>query len=46
MSKEQANAFRTFVNENESIQGHVRKGNSDGSLELTKLADQECPQEK
>jgi len=37
MSKEQAIAFRTFVNENESVQEQISKGATDGSLKLTKL---------
>ena len=38
MSIEQANAFRTFVNENESLQEQIRAGLEDGSLDPIKLA--------
>ena len=38
MSIEQANAFRTFVNENEALQQQVMEGLQDGSLKLTALA--------
>ena len=38
MSIEQANAFRKFVTENESVQEQIDKAVADGSLKLTKLA--------
>ena len=38
MSKEQADAFRKFVNENEPVQERIINAAADGSLKLTKLA--------
>ena len=38
MSIDQATAFRTFVNENESVQAQIKAGLADGSLDPLKLA--------
>ena len=38
MSIEQANAFRTFVNENETVQDKIREGAKDESFSLVALA--------
>ena len=38
MSIEQADAFRTFVNENESVQQQIRQASADGGPSLSDLA--------
>ena len=38
MSIEQANTFRTFVNENESVQDKIREGASDECFNLVAFA--------
>ena len=38
MSIEQAHAFRTFVNENESVQEQIQSASAAGTLKLSELA--------
>ena len=38
MSIDQANAFRTFVNENESVQEQIQAASTAGTLNLSELA--------